>query len=77
MAFDPSQPAYPAALTSELFRNQFNALKALIDELQTRLGGISGAGAPGANGADEAGGNPPSPGTDKGNGFSASERTGR
>ena len=44
MAFDPSQPAFHADLTSELFRNQFNGLKALIDELQTRLDALPGQG---------------------------------
>ena len=44
MAFDPSQPVLHAALTSDLFRNQFNALKALIDELQTRLDALPGRG---------------------------------
>ena len=79
MAFDPSKPAYKSPIVSAEIRYQFNALAADWPErislagagaTVTRLGGINGMGAPGANGADEAGGSAPGPGTDGGNGFS-------
>ena len=37
MAFDPTKPATGSPLVSAEMRNQLNALKALIDDLQSRL----------------------------------------
>ena len=44
MAFNPSLPVHDADISSAELRNQFNALKALIDELQTRLDALPGRG---------------------------------
>jgi len=44
MAFDPSKPAFGTEITSAELRDQFTTLKALIDELQTRLNALPGIG---------------------------------
>ena len=44
MAFNPSLPVHDADISSAELRNQFNALKELIDELQTRLDALPGRG---------------------------------
>ena len=41
MSFDPNQPANNAQVTAAGLRDQFNALKTLIDNQQTMINGIN------------------------------------
>jgi hypothetical protein len=62
MAFDPNVPAFKAELTSVMFRNQFNGLKALIDAIPAGPQGPQGIqGEPGPQGPAGDPGGPPGP----------------